>query len=458
MIDDTSEIPHDVGCKVESVNLLTYPNSTANMTDAYGMDIQGAWTKGQMTLTGVFSPGPPQARVFYPNLTQSNGTNYETYAMILENYSIKIPRGTYTFSANDTMENVPTSPGVCRGSLVVGKLKGRPIDGTAVIYRTGDTFTVDVEDMYGVFIVYMHTGNVSETFENISYTAKPMLNRGDTALPYTPYVDVSGVTVTRYGESAADNLETYTANADGTVDGIKSLCPVMTLATDVSGVKLTVDYHKSWGKQAEYDAFWDAFQENGNRTHYIYAFSYRSWKAENLKPKYVIRPREANNMFQQMGYVGEQYTVDLRPIKDKLDFSQATNMNYCFQTSKITHLGVVDVRSCGSNLNNTFGNMYDLKEIEKIIVCETNTFPSTFAQCWANKITFEGVVASDLNLAQVRCDKANFKNIIGVLSGATSGKTLTLHKGAVTTAFGSTDSDEWKNLIATKSNWTIALA
>lgn len=211
------------------------------------------------------------------------------------------------------------------------------------------------------------------------------------------------------------------------------------------------------GKSEEWNKFWDAYQLGGNRKNYVHAFSYTGWNESNLKPKYVVQPTNAGNMFYQLGYIEGSYTVDLRPIKDKLDFSQATNMNYTFQTSKITHIGVVDVRNCGSNLNNTFGNMYYLKEIEKIIVCETNTFPSTFAQCWANKITFEGVVASDLNLAQVRCDKANFKNIIGVLSGAHSGKTLTLHKGAVTTAFGSTDSDEWKNLIATKSNWHITL-
>lgn len=220
------------------------------------------------------------------------------------------------------------------------------------------------------------------------------------------------------------------------------------------------------GKQAEYDAFWDAYQLGGNRKNYVHAFSYTGWNESNLKPKYVVQPTNASNMFYQMGYIEGSYTVDLRPIKDKLDFSQATNMNYAFQTSKITHIGVVDVRNCGSNLNNTFGNMYDLKEIEKIIVCETNTFPSTFAQCWANKITFEGVVASDLALGQVRCNKANFENIFGVLSKTTNGKTLTLNKGAVNSAFGinvdnqSTwpEGSEYYKLRHSRDNWTISYA
>lgn len=42
------------------------------------------------------------------------------------------------------------------------------------------------------------------------------------------------------------------------------------------------------GKQAEYDRFWDIFQENGNRTWYWGAFAGPGWTDETLKPKYTI--------------------------------------------------------------------------------------------------------------------------------------------------------------------------
>ncbi len=40
------------------------------------------------------------------------------------------------------------------------------------------------------------------------------------------------------------------------------------------------------GKQAEYDAFWDAFQENGNRK--VYNYSFTGWTDEIYNPKYPI--------------------------------------------------------------------------------------------------------------------------------------------------------------------------
>lgn len=40
------------------------------------------------------------------------------------------------------------------------------------------------------------------------------------------------------------------------------------------------------GKQAEYDAFWDAFQKNGTRTNYDYTF--RRWENGFYNPKYPI--------------------------------------------------------------------------------------------------------------------------------------------------------------------------
>ncbi len=42
------------------------------------------------------------------------------------------------------------------------------------------------------------------------------------------------------------------------------------------------------GKQAEYDAFWDAYQENGNRADYKYAFAY-GWNDDSYNPKYPIQ-------------------------------------------------------------------------------------------------------------------------------------------------------------------------
>ena len=51
------------------------------------------------------------------------------------------------------------------------------------------------------------------------------------------------------------------------------------------------------GKKAEYDRFWDAFQDYGNRTVYTNAFCYDGWNDEIYNPKYTIRPTSCNTMF-----------------------------------------------------------------------------------------------------------------------------------------------------------------
>ena len=47
------------------------------------------------------------------------------------------------------------------------------------------------------------------------------------------------------------------------------------------------------GKQAEYDAFWDKFQNYGNRRNYYYAFAWQQvanegWASDAYNPKYPI--------------------------------------------------------------------------------------------------------------------------------------------------------------------------
>ena len=52
------------------------------------------------------------------------------------------------------------------------------------------------------------------------------------------------------------------------------------------------------GKQAQYDEFWDTYQNYGNRTFYQYAFAGRgAWKPKILKPKYDIKLTNAQGMF-----------------------------------------------------------------------------------------------------------------------------------------------------------------
>ena len=50
------------------------------------------------------------------------------------------------------------------------------------------------------------------------------------------------------------------------------------------------------GKRAEYDAFWDALQNYGNRERYDYAFY--QWGSETLHPKYKVASKNTNTLNQ----------------------------------------------------------------------------------------------------------------------------------------------------------------
>lgn len=180
------------------------------------------------------------------------------------------------------------------------------------------------------------------------------------------------------------------------------------------------------GKQAEYDAFWDVFQNNGNREEYQYAFAYGGkWTAATFRPKYKLYPTTASSMFR------EQTQLNLTECAVEVDFSRCTNFNYTFM-SGCPKIGVVDA-SAASDLNQTF-SYYFVTSIEKLIVHEGLSFTSTFIQAtYLEDIVIEGTIAKTISFAQSKkLTLESAKSIITALKDFTgTGKefttTVTLH-------------------------------
>lgn len=239
----------------------------------------------------------------------------------------------------------------------------------------------------------------------------------------------------------------------------------MSIAEKLTTVAENVPKVYEAGKTAEWNAFWDAFQLNGNRTAYDYAFyscgdsaANGGWTDELFKPKYDIKPK------------GTCYSMFFRSnIKDltkigcgvDIDFSQATTFNAIFYSSGIVTLGVLDLRNV-TNISQAFQYCNYLKTIEKIILKDdgSQTISDTTFQ-WASElqeIRFEGAIGSNINFQwQSKLSKASIENIIAHLSDTASGKTLTLKQIAVMSNIGSPYEQEWLDLVATKPNWTISL-
>lgn len=212
------------------------------------------------------------------------------------------------------------------------------------------------------------------------------------------------------------------------------------------------------GKEAVWNAFWDGYQDMGNRTNYRNAFAGMGWTPHNFKPKYDIRP--TSDGAYMMFYYAQNMQGDLAQMLEdcgvELDLSQCTAwIQYLIAGSKITRLGRCDC-SNASTLGSTFSGT-PLHTIDELIVSAKTTFSGAFNECpELQNLKISGTIGQNgLNLQwSTKLSRASIESVINALSTTTSGLTVTFSKTAKEAAF---TNYEWASRIATKSNWTIAL-
>lgn len=218
------------------------------------------------------------------------------------------------------------------------------------------------------------------------------------------------------------------------------------------------------GKKAEYDKFWDAYQQNGTRTLYDREggrnFAAECWDFTNFYPKYDIRPTTAGSMFYN--WSDAQHVGDLaQRLQDcgvVLDTSNATNMYGMFRYARsITRIPAIDARGVtnDSGMNFAFGDLLesDSLTIDKLIVGDHVNLTDAFNRARSLvSITFEGVIGSNLNMSwSSKLNQESVQSIIECLKDLTGLDTLTLslHAGV-----GAALTDEQKATITAK-NWTL---
>jgi hypothetical protein len=209
------------------------------------------------------------------------------------------------------------------------------------------------------------------------------------------------------------------------------------------------------GQKSEYDRFWDAVQNYGNRKNYNRGFCGFSWTDENFKPKYDIRPSESNAAYSMFGYAA---ITDLAKIleekKVELDTSNASGLfQEMFANSKVTRIPTLNITKA-SGVTNMFANCEGLTTIEKIIISE-NTPTGYMFNGVSNleNVIFEGVIGNNIDFST--CSKLTHDSLMSIInalkdfSGTTTTKTLTLHANSKALL---TDSEK---AIATQKGWTI---
>lgn len=235
----------------------------------------------------------------------------------------------------------------------------------------------------------------------------------------------------------------------------------MTIANKLLRMKEDLDNVYEAGKAAGgggddyYDTFWDAFQQNGNRSSYLTGFAGHGWTDETFRPKHDMRPTRASQMFTFSHIYDVKGALERQGVT--LDTSQSTQLNSLFQESWVQIAPTISTISC-TTPNNLFAHCQTLRIVELVILRDDGgqTLNNAFLNCnLLEEIRFAGKIASNVSFAQsVNLSRASMESIIAALSDTVTGQTVTFSADAVPAAF---TGEEWSAIIATKPNWTIAL-
>lgn len=223
------------------------------------------------------------------------------------------------------------------------------------------------------------------------------------------------------------------------------------------------------GKKSQYDEFWDAYQQNGTRTDYGYAFYHMhlGWN-KIFYPKYDIKPTNASSMFQYSTMSDFNLKERLEECGKVLDFSKVTSCSSCFNYANLTELPELNLTSLTSIPMMFYAS--NIIAIDKIILKSdgSQTFSSTFSNYTAlENVVFEGVIGNNITLNTLtKLTKQSITSIINALSASTSGSTVTFSATAINNAFGIDVDDvstypegsEFYNLRNTKLNWNFSFA
>jgi hypothetical protein len=220
----------------------------------------------------------------------------------------------------------------------------------------------------------------------------------------------------------------------------------MTVAEKLTRAKADYDEVYEAGKKAEYDRFWDAYQNNGNRFEYYFAFAGIGWTDENFKPKYDIGMKySASQAFMYCKVTDLVKT--LKACGVVLDVSRATTLASVFAYAETKTIPTLNTTGANA-ITSMFESCTKLEYIEKLIVKKATQYSYTFKNCPLLKdVVFEGEIGNDINFQwSTLLSKASIESIVGCLSDTATGKTLTLSRAAVESAFpeGSTAKQEVK--------------
>ena len=241
--------------------------------------------------------------------------------------------------------------------------------------------------------------------------------------------------------------EVYEAGRDS-VDG--ELAEVNDILTDAlyGGNGEATDINELW---------WKALTRNYTRTEWAYAFQYADMRNIGT-PKGTIKVQSGmDRMFQSCIWEN---------IPTQFNCSGATAATHAFRYNPLLK-SFLDLNIPAiTRYNGAWQGCGALETIEIIRCHENSNFDATFHGCDSLKeVTFEGVIGQNISfINSPLLTSETIEHVMSVLSDTAEVKTITFNIAAKTTYYNAHSSEypdeetAWAALVATKSNWTIALA
>lgn len=204
------------------------------------------------------------------------------------------------------------------------------------------------------------------------------------------------------------------------------------------------------GKQAEYDRFWDSYQNYGNRKDYQNCFSGEGWTEELFKPKYDVISTSAYMLFRQSGF--KDLGAAIRNSGKRVAISNSI-LQFTFQQSlQLEVIEGIEILTPLVSTTSAFASCPKLRKIQTLPIAE-NATSLDFSNIPAlEEISFSGVLPVSFSFAQSpNLTAESVQNIIDHLKDLTgqTSKRVQFHSTVITNL-----TDAQASAIAAK-NWTL---
>lgn len=237
--------------------------------------------------------------------------------------------------------------------------------------KVGDKFTFSfsktgIQEFYvgGTAAVYLQQGKTYTATEEMLSNNFIIYGQRDTEADYAEEHTIYFIQV-ELDEKVTEPQEyigaTYTPNADGTVEGVTSISPIMNIFADTTGVIINADYYQdveNFNNDNERLMWYGLITGEGQRIDYSFCLRDAIFHFDTFNPPYKMGIKYGAYLFFNTKGLKKIITANF-------DLSNLTNANYMFCRGEIEEIGDLDLG------NNTAMSQFSMWQFADMYNCHT---------------------------------------------------------------------------------------